>query len=144
MRKIKNLDKLLKADNINSSIIDLDNFICEVCKDGDKMDKLSDPQKHFYLNQTLEREINNGGFDQYFCNSGKDNAYETIASLNSIGAKKTADILQRAISLVLQLIEKAEEVSEEVWNDLDKEFLKYEDDLNFLNIQYVKHNKDFF
>ena len=144
MRKIKNLDKLLKADNINSSIIDLDNFICEVCKDGDKMDKLSDPQKHFYLNQTLEREINNGWFDQYFCNSGKDNAYETIASLNSIGAKKTADILQRAISLVLQLIEKAEEVSEEVWNDLDKEFLKYEDDLNFLNIQYVKHNKDFF
>ncbi len=60
------------------------------------MDKLTEPQKLFYLNQNLEREVNNGGFHQYFINSSGDYSHETIQSLKSIGATTTALILQRA------------------------------------------------
>ena len=144
MKKIPNLDKLLSAKDINHSIIELDDFIGELCDDGDNFKKLTEPQKIFYLNQNLEREVNNGGFDQYFCNSAGENAHETVTSLKAIGANKTADILQRAINLVLQIIEQAKEVPEEIWDDFDREFYSYQDDLNALNIKYVEKHKDFF
>ena len=144
MKRIANLDDLLDSADVNSSVIELDNFIGEVCEYGVEMDKLTNQQKVFYLNQTLEREVNNGGFDLYFTNSGGDNAHETILSLKAIGANKTAEILQKAIDLVLLLIEKAEEVPGDVWDELDEEFFQYQDDLNTLNIEYVKNNRDYF
>ncbi len=156
MTKISNLDELLKSDDINGSIIELDNFIGELCDYGDDFSKLTDHQKLFYLNQNLEREINNGGFNQYFINSSGDNAHETILSLNAIGADKTADILQKAIDQFpnktvpkdrgerTEIVERIEEVADEVWNDLDQKFYEYEDDLNTLNIEYVNKYKDFF
>ncbi len=61
------------------------------------MDKLTASQKTFYLNQNIEREINNGGFHQYFINYSGDFAQETIESLEKIGATKTATILSNAI-----------------------------------------------
>ncbi len=156
MTKISNLDGLLNADNINASIIELDNFIGDVCNYGDEMDKLTEPQKLFYLNQNLEREVNNGGFNQYFVNSIGDFAQETIWSLKGIGADKTAAILQKAIDQFpgktvpkdrderIKIIEQIEEAANEVWQELDQMFFKYEDDLNKLNIEYVKKHKIFF
>jgi len=156
MTKIKNLEDLLNSDDSNGSIIELDNFIGELCDYGDDFSKLSDHQKLFYLNQNLEREINNGGFNQYFCNSSGDNAHETILSLKAIGADKTADILQKAIDQFpdntvpkdrdkrTEIVEQIEEAADEVWNDLDQKFYEYEDDLNTLNIEYIKKHKQFF
>ena len=156
MTKIKNLDELLNSEDSNGSIIELDNFIGELCDYGDDFSKLTDKQKLFYLNQNLEREINNGGFNQYFCNSSGDNAHETILSLRAICADKTAAILQKAIDQFpdktvpkdrderVEIIEQIEETANEVWEELDKTFFEYEDDLNTLNIEYVKKYKDFF
>jgi hypothetical protein len=59
MAQIDNLETLLSSDNTNKSIIELDNFIGDLCAYGDNMDKLTEPQKQFYYNQCLEREINN-------------------------------------------------------------------------------------
>jgi hypothetical protein len=156
MTKIPNLDDLLIAEDVNHSIIELDDFIGELCEYGDDYSKLTEQQKLFYFNQNLEREINNGGFNQYFCNSSGDNAHETILSLKTIGADKTADILQKAIDqfpnkLVpkdrderTEIVEQIEETANEVWDDLDQKFYEYEDDLNSLNIEFVKKHKDFF
>ena len=147
MARISSLDSILASDNLNSSIIELDCFVEELCNYGNELDKLTVPQKLFYFNQKLELEVNNGGFDQYFCNTGSEYANETIESLKSIGANKTADILKRAIDLVLLLIEKMkkeEDIPDDIWDSLDEEFLEYEDDLNTLNIEYVKKNRDFF
>ncbi|MBW4362816.1 DMP19 family protein, partial [Flavobacterium taihuense] len=90
------LEKLLSSDDINRSIIELDNHIGELCSYGDEMDKLTESQKQFYYNQCLEREINNGGFNQYFFNSSGEFAHLTVESLRIIGAHITADILQKA------------------------------------------------
>jgi hypothetical protein len=156
MKRIPNLDILLNSEDTNRSIIEFDNFIGELCDYGDDFSKLTDYQKLFYLNQNLEREINNGGFKQYFFNSSGDNAHETILSLKAIGADTTADILQKAIDQFpnktvpkdrderTEIVEQIEEVADEVWNELDQKFYEYQDDLNILNIEYVKKYKNFF
>ena len=100
----------------------------------------------------MEREINNGGFSQYFFNSSGNYAHETVRSLKLIVANKTADILQKAIDqfpnkLVpkdrderQKVLDQIGEESNAIWNGLDQKFYAYEDDLNTLNLEYVKQN----
>jgi len=156
MTRIENLDNLLSSEDVNGSIIDMDNFIGEVCSYGDEMENLTEQQKLFYLNQHLEREVNNGGFNQCFINSSGDYAHETILSLMAIGANKTASILQEAIDQFPnkkvpkdkdereEIVEQIEGTANEVWEELDKKFMEYEDDLNALNIAYIRKNKSNF
>ena len=151
MPKIKDLKRLLKIEDLNKAIMELDDFIC-----GCRFDELTEPQRHFYFNQELERAINMDGFYLYFWNSTGEFAMETIASLKMIAANHTWPILQKAIdqfprsnvpketvrreSLILQI----EDVASEVWDKLDKEFFKYQDNLNQLNMNYIEKNASFF
>jgi hypothetical protein len=146
----------LLLSNTDKLILDLDTYLCELSSYGDALEKLSEPQKTFYFNQYLEKEINNGGFSQYFYNSSGSFAHETIISLRQIKAIKTADILQLAIdqfpnSIVpkdrserQQVLEKIEEKADEVWEQLDQAFYKYEDKLYDLNIEFIKQNRSLF
>lgn len=155
-KRLKYYINLLNSVDINSTIIELDNFIGELCNYGDDFSKLTDHQKLFYLNQNLEREVNNGGFNQYFSNRSGDNSHETILSLTEIGAYTTAGILAKAIEQFpnkevpkdsnkrILTINQIEAFANEVWNDLDQKFYQYQDDLNTLNIEYVRKHKDFF
>lgn len=150
------IDTLLSSPDTNNAIIEIDNYVCKLCSYGDTLDRLTEPQKIFYFNQNLEREINNGGFNQYFYNSSGDFAHDTIISLRTIGADKTADILQKAIDQFpnstvskdrakrQEVLEQIEGAANEVWEQLDQTFYKYEDDLNELNIQYIKQNRSSF
>jgi hypothetical protein len=133
-QKTFDINHLLQSEDINKSIIEIDNYVCELCNWGENLEKLSEPQKIFYFNQMLEREVNNGGFDLYFTNSSGQYSQETVESLKSIGAKKTADILLRAI----------DDNSEETLQQLDNDFFQYQDDLNTLNIEYIRKNKSEF
>jgi Domain of unknown function (DUF4375) len=47
--------------------------------------------------EALEREVNNGGYDQFFRNSSVEFSPLIVESLKKIGCKKTANITQRAI-----------------------------------------------
>ena len=150
MKRMGNLEELLRAENVNNSIIELDDFICELCAWGDSMESLTESQRTFYYNQNLEREVNNGGFNLYFINSSGDFAHETIISLKAIGADHTADILQSAIDQFpdgkvpsdrderIELVELIEEKANVKWEDLTQRFFEYKDNLNSLNIGYVK------
>jgi len=156
MNKKLDLEKLLSSDDINGSIIELDNYIGELCSYGDEMDKLTEQQKQFYYNQCLEREINNGGFNQYFFNSSSDFTHKTVKSLRAIGANKTADILQKAIDQFpnsnvpedrterQEILEQIQEMADLICEELDQKFFNYEDNLNMLNIEFVRKNKDKF
>ena len=150
------LDELLNSDDENGSIIALDNHVSALCGYGDHLEKLSDEQKNFYFNQSLEREVNNGGFNQFFYNSTGDFAHETFESLRLIGAVKTARILQNAINEFpngtvpkdreqrVVVIKTVEDTANQVWEELDERFFAYEDDLNQLNLEYVRQNLEKF
>lgn len=150
------IDSLLTTNDTSHAIIEIDNYVSRICSWGENLDVLTEPQKYLYLNQSLEREINNGGFSQYFYNSSGDFAHETIISLRAIGAYKTAEILQNAIdqfpgaavprdrAMRQEILEQIESKADEVWERLDKAFYRYEDKLNELNMKYIRKNRNSF
>ena len=120
------------------------------------MEELTEPQKNFYFNQCWEIEVNNGGISQYFFNTSGRYAHQTVEALKLIGAKKSANILQKAIDKFpnktvpqddeqrQEILEQIEEKSDEIWDKLEDKFYEYPEDLNQLNINYITQNKEFF
>lgn len=77
--------------------------------------------------EALEQEVNNGGYDQFFCNSSRTFAPMIVDSLVRIGCKRTAKITQRALhslhfsTLTVARIEAAmAKASEERDQELDR------------------------
>jgi hypothetical protein len=155
-KKRLNINKLINSDDINGSIVKVDDYVCNLCEFGVKLDLLSDPQKIFYYIQSCRRELNSGGFSQFYYNPSGDFAHETYYSLRITGAYKTADIVRRAndqfpVRVVpkdrserQKILEQIHDSSNEVWKDLDQRFLAYEEDLNTFNFEFIKKNKHFF
>jgi hypothetical protein len=151
-KKKPDIKLLLASPNLNNSIIEMDDYVSALGEWGYNLPALSHPQKVFYFNQELEREVNNGGFWQYFRNTSGNFANETIKTLKDIDANKTSKILESAIELFPdkkvpadrdlrnKLIDDIEADAKEKWNELDQQFFKYEDDLNKLNIEFIKKN----
>jgi hypothetical protein len=148
---------LLASDDVTGAIIALDEDLARLCEWGDAMERLSKPQQYFRLNQNLEREVNNGGFDQYFFNSSGDFAHETLVALDAIQAPITSSLLSQAMSefpggLVPKdtdarrslMLELWPDSSNPVWEALDERFCKYEENLNLFNISYVRAHVDEF
>ncbi len=91
------------------------------------------PEEHTLLAiMALEREVNNGGYQQFFVNSSRKYALAVVPTLESIGCDATAALTQRAIDalnlrpLTLQAIEdsifKPNPERDQALNALDKQF----------------------
>jgi hypothetical protein len=143
--------KLRKSDNWGSeSVINMPNVI-----------------KYFYLIETLEKEVNNGGFSQFFINSSGIFSFETNEALKEVGAVRTSQILEEAIKLIKESNKSNEEfrriinsknlhefiTTSEIYNDdeltsklseLDSIFYKYEESPTYLAIKYFSENKESF
>lgn len=146
------IEEILKIEDPIQAIIELDSRLNEISDYGDNIVALSDAEKVVLFVENLEREVNNGGFHQFFWNSSGDFANETLASLKLIGANKTAEIVSRAYSewpnstipsdrqKRQNILEKIEDKAEESWNNCDRQFYEYEEDISALLIEYVKAN----
>lgn len=140
----------IDSGDATTTVIELDNYILQLCEYGDRLGDLSAPQRVFYLNQSLEREVNNGGFHQFFFNSSGDNAGETIGSLEAIGAEKTAELLRQAMMVFPdgkvprdpdeRQVLMVENISAGAFSELDEMFFAYEDPLTDLNFEWVRKN----
>jgi hypothetical protein len=151
-----NINKLINSGDIKDCISKIDDHITNLCESGDKMESLSDPQKIFYYVQNCKKEINKGGFKQFYSNSSGDFAHETRYSLKIVGAIKSAGIVLKANDLFpfkvvpkdrserQKIVERISETSNEVWKELDQRFLASEENLDVLNLEFVKKNKNFF
>ncbi len=147
------LEKTLKIERRDMIVMEIDTYLNEKSNYGENIEKLNSSQQTFLFVENLEREINNGGFNQFYFNSSGDFSQETVNALLEIGAKKTAEIIKKANSefksgivpkdrterqTELELIEKN---AEENWNKCDSEFYEYKDDLTELLIAFVIKNK---
>lgn len=63
-------------------------------------DKLNDEERLVLSVLALDREVNNGGFDQYFRNSSHRFVPTILADLQRIGCNETAAIVERAIAVL--------------------------------------------
>jgi Domain of unknown function (DUF4375) len=61
------------------------------------MQSLTDEERIVLAVEALEREVNNGGYDQFFVNSSREFVPTVVGALQRIGCKKTATITQKAI-----------------------------------------------
>ena len=128
-------------------------FICQKCNDGEDISALNSDERIIYIVQTLEQEVNGGGFSQFFYNSSGDFAGEMVDAFREIGAEKTAAICQQALDAVgqplpgnraerIELLEKIEtDALTEALNACDDAFYAYPEDLNALTDAYVKQHQ---
>jgi len=150
------LEKVLKIERRDMVVMKIDTYLNSKSEYGENIEKLNPSQRTFLFVENLEREINNGGFNQFYFNSSGDFSQETVNALLEIGAKKTAEIVKKANSEFkngtvpkdrierqneLELIE---EKAEENWNKCDLEFYEYQDNLTELLIAFVIKNKSEF
>jgi hypothetical protein len=67
--------------------------------DRDRLSRLSEAELTILAIEALEREVNNGGYHQFFLNTPEYAPY-VVAASKRIGCPKTADISALAISLL--------------------------------------------
>jgi hypothetical protein len=151
-------------DTEDMIVMEIDTYLNEKSKYGEEMEKLNSSQRVLLIIENLEREINNGGFDQFYWNSSGDYAMETINALKQIGANKTAEIVKKANDKFPngivpedrdkrgEILEKISEESSEYWNNLDTKFYAPNketgemeiDNIPSLLIDFIKENKSDF
>lgn len=151
-----NLEKVLNLEYDSDIVIAIDEYLNEKSEFGEKIEKLNSSQKTVLFVENLEREVNNGGLNQFYFNSSGDFSIETLYALLKIGAKKTAKVLMIANSEFpngiipkdreqrIKIIEQIEDKSNEIWNSLDEKFYTSEneiDNLTDLLITFIKSNK---
>ncbi len=147
------IDEILKTDDVNDFIPALADHVEQKCGYDGNMDALSDPERIFLIALTCEIEVNNGGFAQYFYNSSGNFAGELENAFWEIGAVKLAEICRTALDafgaelpsdveerreLLAKL--KSDEI-DNVLDECDNAFYRYEEDLNSLIYAYVLKNK---
>jgi hypothetical protein len=110
---------------------------------------LTEAEQTVYCLDALEREVNNGGFHQFFFNSSGDTALQTIDALERLGAAHTAGIVRRAAALFPGARPPADRDEREkqmsalpdggsgAWRSLDDAFFEYRDNLAALERAYV-------
>ena len=151
--KSLDLDSILALDDDLKLVIQMDQYLNKITNYGETLDNLTQPQKNVIFIENLEREINNGGFNQFYFNSSGDYSHETIDALSAIGANKTAEIVRKAnfmypnnkvpkdreerINILLEI----EKEANPIWEEADQQFYKYEDDLATLLAKYIRENK---
>lgn len=147
------LEETLKIERRDLIIMEIDTYINKKSEYGEQIEKLNLSQRAFLYIENLEREINNGGFNQFYTNSSGNFSQETIDALLKIGAEKTAKIVKKANSEFengnvpknkierqkkLKFIEKK---ANKNWNKYNSEFYNYQDNLTELLITFVLKNK---
>lgn len=150
------LDHIWELTDPLEVIFALFDHVWEKSGHGADLSALSGAERVFYVTQTLEMEVNNGGFYQYFFNPDGEFAGELVAAYEALGAVKTAQICQRAIDAFggevpadrlarLEWMEQLERTEfDEILNDCDMAYYEYEEDLLALTYAYVMAHRDEF
>jgi Domain of unknown function (DUF4375) len=82
--------------------------------------KLTDEERIILAIEALEREVNNGGYGQFFVNSSSEYAPIIVHALRRIGCPITAEITKNALKAVELMPMTREEIEDGTWEDNDE------------------------
>ena len=68
-------------------LIAMSEKLCGKCGNGERLSALSPEERTAYAVDAFQREVNNGGFEQYLCNSSGALAGELLDALRAVGAE---------------------------------------------------------
>lgn len=147
------MEHIWSLTDANDFVIAMKEHLDEKTRYGDDMSGLTAPERIFYITQSLEMKISNGGFSQFFYNSSGDFSNELVDAFTAIGATKTAAICRRAITafgrdIPVDRDEREEMLDElesdeidEILEECDDAFYDYEDDLDELDHRFIMNNR---
>ncbi len=150
------MEHIWNLTDTNDFVITMMAHLDDKTQYGDDVSVLSEAERIFYITQTLEMEVNNGGFSQFFYNSSGKFSNELVRAFAAIGANTTAGICQKAVAAFGRDIPVDRAEREEILDELESEeineileecdgaFFNYEDNLNELNYAFVMKNKESF
>lgn len=114
---------------------------------------LTPAEQTFITIWSLEADVNNGGFDQYYFNSSGDHARFAPAALRAIGAREAAAIVEEANAIFgpdgpprdrdqrQDALEALGEDRSSIFSSVDERFFEYPDDLQTLLTDYVQSHE---
>lgn len=118
-------------------------------REGD--DSLSEAEWTVLAVEALEREVNNGGYDQFFVNT-MEFGPTIVASLRRIGCQKTAAITEDAIaalrlpeltvSAIEQVVHDDDDRRSEALGQCDDRFFEIDEQVDENLLRYIRSNKD--
>lgn len=103
--------------------------------------------------EALEREVNNGGYNQFFINSSKEYAAVVVDALKRIGCAETAQLTQRAIealgiegpvtiAAIDRVMENEDSERDDKLGACDEHYFDVAGDLAGPLLEFIKGNKD--
>lgn len=137
---------------IDSIVLAFEHYLLEKA-DRDGLSALTTAELTVLAIEALEREVNNGGYVQFFDNSSVRFAPSTIDALERIGCAQVADITKNALDalnlpeITVSAIEEAicpdEEAFCEKFNKLDSQYYAALDkDISEQLFNYIKANRN--
>lgn len=150
------MEHIWQLTDPNDFVIAILEHLDEKTQYGEDLSVLSAEERIFYITQTLEMEVNNGGFSQFFNNSSGNFSNEVVSAFDAIGADTTAAICKKALSAFgceipvdkdareKMLDEMENDEIDEIFEECDNAFYDYNDNLTELNHQFVMKNKERF
>ncbi|MFH0980306.1 MAG: DUF4375 domain-containing protein [Planctomycetota bacterium] len=112
---------------------------------------LTDEEHIVLAVEALEREVNNGGYDQFLVNSSREFAPVIVGALQCIGCARTADITQKALQALHLSVVTVDAIEElictddpdrsEILADCDREYFESSEDIEGQLFEFIKVNK---
>jgi hypothetical protein len=141
----------LLLNDDSEKITRIGEIIGKKVREKDNFSNLNEFEKTFIYLDILEESVTNGGFIQFFFNSSGQFAHEIFQAYLAIKAENTVTILTKAIYLfpeipvpknlkIRQKILMEKEDNIDLWDTLDTQFYKYEDNIISLTLAYVRNN----
>jgi hypothetical protein len=110
---------------------------------GESLDKADKAISDFLAIWTLDSEVKNGGFDQFFLNNGLEYGNEAVNGFTRIGAKNFATLTEKAIEIFKNQDSEFETKRNPDFDDLDDEYYDMESWMS-LQIEYIRDNYEKF
>lgn len=148
------VQEVLAYEDDNNFAIAVDNLLF-AREDAVGYTGLAPAERVIFCLTGLERELNNGGFEQFYGNSAGDHAADTPAALRAMGAIQVATLVEQANALFLEgpsperdtrlgQIDAFPEARVDTLDRLTERFLTYPEPLASLARAYVTaHQSEF-
>ena len=109
-------------------------------------------ERFVYAIEGMVREVNNGGWNQFFFNSPGALAFDLAPALEAVGSKKNLSIAQRALKIFgkpaslgedersKQLAKVTRDGENNPWEALEGEFYENPEDLEAMMLEFIARN----
>ena len=110
-------------------------------------------ERFVYAIEGMVREVNNGGWNQFFFNSSGALAFDLVPALEAVGSKKNLSIAQRALKIFgkpaslgedersKQLAKVTRDGENNPWEALEGEFYHNPEDLDAMLVEFIARNQ---